>query len=402
VAAVTAGVSGVVIARALGPAERGEYAAITVWLVVAYTIADLGQTAATTFHVARVPHRRAGFLATSRLLTAISGLVMTLLGLLLAPMLTRHDPQLTAGCRITAVTCYVTLLGFGCTAALQAVDLRRWNAIRIAQPTVYLLVVGLLWPAGLLTLNTALWALLGTTAMQSIGAYLSCRTRGVAGGRVDPVLAGPLGRYGAAELAITVPSLAITRLDQLVLTGAGNPAGLGHYAVASSLTGLAVPLASALGNVAFPRLAAADLSDAGSALLRRRSLLAAAGIGLILTGGLALSAAWLVPAVFGADFRESITLIWWLAPTGVLSPATKVCADLIRGYGQPLAVAAVQAGSAALMAALLLVLVPAAGSRGAAVSASTAAVVSFLLMSYALRRAAHQAKHAPRRDRSPA
>jgi O-antigen/teichoic acid export membrane protein len=135
--------------------------------------------------------------------------------------------------------------------------------------------------------------------------------------------------------------------------------------------------------------------------LRRRSLLAGAGMGVVVTGGLAASAPWLVPAVFGAGFRDSVTLIWLLAPTGVLAPATKVCADLIRGHGRPLVVAGVQAASAAIMTALLFGLVPASGGHGAAVAASSTAVISFVLMVSMLRRTAHRVEAASVRDGSP-
>src|SRR5690349_13845071 len=55
----TAGVAGVVIARALGPAGRGEYAAIVAWFGVILVVGELGQTAATTYFVAREPPRAA-------------------------------------------------------------------------------------------------------------------------------------------------------------------------------------------------------------------------------------------------------------------------------------------------------------------------------------------------------
>lgn len=400
VAALAAGVSGALIARALGPAQRGEYAAITAWLLIGFTLGDLGQTAATTFHVARRAHQRQAVLATSRLLTAVSAAVMLAVGLWLTSRPLGEHTGSGVEYRLAVVTCCLMVLGFSCTAALQAVDLARWNVVRTVQPVAYLLVVSALWTAGRLTLGTALLALLVTVLAQTLLAYGFCRGLGLIGGRADPALLRPLGRYGAGELAIAAPGLATTRLDQMFLAGAGNAAGLGHYAVASSLTSLAVPLAAALGHAAFPRLAAADLPRAGTASLRRRSLLAGAGIGVVVTGALAGSAPWLVPAVFGAGFRESVTLIWLLAPTGVLLPAAKVCADLIRGHGRPLAVAYVQAGSAALMAGLLLWLVPALGAPGAAVAAGATALFSLLLMLGTLRRTTRRADDERLHDRT--
>jgi len=386
VATLAAGGSGIVIARALGPSVRGDYAAISFWLIVAFTIGDLGLTAATTFHVARDPLRRLDYLATSRLLTALSGLSVLLLALVAAPLPARHDPALTMDYRLTALICCVTLLGYSCTGALQATTMARWNVVRISQPAVYVVAVTALWAAGRLGLTTALVALLVATFAQSTLAYGYCRRQGLTSGRAAAALVKPMTRYGAGELATTAPSLAITRLDQIVLAFTVTPAGLGHYAVASSLTNLAVPLVAALGHVAFPRLACAGLSESGSALLRRRSILASAGISVALMAALGIAAHWLVPIVFGPAFADSVMLIWLLAPAGVFLPCAKVCADLLRGHGRPLSVAYVQAVSAVAMAVLLAGLVPAFAERGAAIAASVAAAFSFLLMLRTLRR----------------
>ena len=397
VATLAAGGSGIVIARALGPSVRGDYAAISFWLIVAFTIGDLGLTAATTFHVARDPLRRLDYLATSRVLTALSGLTILLVGLVAAPVLARHDPNLTLGYRLTALTCCATLLGYSCTGALQATTMARWNVVRISQPVIYVVAVAALWATGSLGLTTALGALLVASIAQSTIAYGCCRHQGLTSGRAAVALAKPMTRYGTGELATTAPSLAITRLDQIVLAFTVAPAALGHYAVASSLTNLAVPLVSALGHVAFPRLASADLSQAGSALLRRRSILASGGISIALMAVLGIGAHWFVPIVFGPVFQDSVVLIWLLVPAGVFLPCAKVCADLLRGHGRPLSVAYVQGTSAVAMAVLLAGLVPAFAERGAAIAASAAAAFSFLLMLRTLRRTVDRGHDRPHR-----
>jgi O-antigen/teichoic acid export membrane protein len=150
---------------------------------------------------------------------------------------------------------------------------------------------------------------------------------------------------------------------------------------------LAMPLVSALGHVAFPRLASAGGPTAKSALPRRRSILASGGIGIGGMSVLALTAPWLVPIAFGPDFSASITLIWLLVPAGVFLPATKVCADLLRGHGRPHSVARVQAASAPVMAASPAGLVPLLAQRGAAADTSATALVSYLPMRRTLRRA---------------
>ena len=61
--AVAAGLGGIIVARALGPEMRGEYAAVTAWFGVVLMVGTMGQPAALCFYVARDPARPA---ATSR------------------------------------------------------------------------------------------------------------------------------------------------------------------------------------------------------------------------------------------------------------------------------------------------------------------------------------------------
>ena len=86
-ATVAAGLGGVILARVLGPAMRGEYAAITAWFGVACIAGDLGQPGALCFYVARYPTRANEYLATSRAMMVVSGTVAVVGGMFLAPVL---------------------------------------------------------------------------------------------------------------------------------------------------------------------------------------------------------------------------------------------------------------------------------------------------------------------------
>src|ERR1700677_2589303 len=84
---IAAGLGGVVIARALGPTMRGEYAAVTAWFGVLLMIGGMGQPAALCFHVAHDPGQARGYVATSRAMMLITGTATLVGGLLLAPLL---------------------------------------------------------------------------------------------------------------------------------------------------------------------------------------------------------------------------------------------------------------------------------------------------------------------------
>jgi len=386
IVAAMGAVAGIVIARALGPTVRGEYAAIVAWFGAVLTLGEFGQSAATTFFVAQNSVRVRDYLATSRTMMVASGLVALTIGILAAPLLAQGDGAMALGYRLMFATCLAGFVGASYTFALLAANLSRYNAVRIAQPAVFVAGIMALQLGGRLSLMTALASLSISIVVQAALAYHLCHGQQLTGGRTDRALARPMTRYGLSQLAANATTQFSTYLDPLVLSIAVAPADLGRYAVAASLTMLAAPAVSAVGNVAFPRLAARVLSDTGMARLQRHALAASAGTAIAVTVPVACLASWLVPVAFGPAFAGAVPLVLLLAPGGIFRAWGQVCGDLLRGRGRPLAVAWAQGAAAVVMAVLLAILLPAFGVIGAAIASSAAAGLAPLLMVRALRK----------------
>ena len=270
----TAGLGGVILARTVGPTVRGEYAAITAWLDVAMVIGQFGQPAALCYYVASDPLRARRYVATSRVILLTVGLLVLAAGLLLTPTLARGQPELAEGYRIALAAFAAMFAGCSYVSALQARDLNLWNLVRASQPTLGLLAFGALWSMRLLTLRSALTVIVVTLLVQACLAYRCCRCRGLAPGSSELVMFRPLAAYGVAQLASLAPATLNSQLGQIVLSQTVPLADLGRYAVALSLTLLPMPLVSAIGNVAFPRLAARSTASEAP---RRRQVLAIVG-----------------------------------------------------------------------------------------------------------------------------
>ena len=140
-------------------------------------------------------------------------------------------------------------------------------------------------------------------------------------------------------------------------------ASLGQYAVAVTLTSLATPMVAAIGNVAFPRLAATATHGEPERWLQRRSIAMAALIATLALVLIAGSATWVVPFLFGGGFAPAVSLVWLLAPGGAFLAVGQVAGDLLRGRGQPLSVAKAQGVGAILTIGLLLALLPLLGVK---------------------------------------
>ncbi len=393
-AAIAAGLGGVIIARALGPTVRGEYAAITAWFGLVLMVGAMGQPAALCFHVARDPDQAPRYVATARAMMLATGTVATVAGIAIAPTLAHGNSGVELGYQISFAASSIAFVGASYTFALQARDLRRWNITRVVQPMASLFVLAILWKLRLLTLNRALAVLSVTMLMQLVWAYVECRKAKLVPGRADAAMVRPLGLYGIAQIAALTPATLNSQLDQLILSQTVVPAELGRYAVAVSLTLMPVPLVAAIGNVAFPWLASQQSTSLIRGRLQKYSIIASIAIATAILVPLAGSAHWLIPIVFGPSYSGSVVLVWILAPGAVFLACGQVVGDLLRGKNLPLIVAKAQGLAAVFTVILLLALLPIAGIAGAAIASTIAYGVALAIMLRALARGArHHSRH---------
>jgi O-antigen/teichoic acid export membrane protein len=388
---VAAGLGGLIVARALGPTVRGEYAAITAWFGIACIIGQMGLPASLCFYVAKDPRRARNYVATARDMMLSTGILALLAGVLLAPVLSRGNPSIANGYRIAFCASIVTYVGTAYTYPLQARNLLQWNIVRAMQPVFSLFLLCALWLLRLLTLNTALLVLAATLTLQLGWAYLACRGNGLAPGRHRISLVRPLAGYGLPQIAALTPTILNSQLDQLVLSQTVASADLGRYAIAVSLTALPLPLVAAIGNVAFPRLAAQRVATPATRKMQRHAIVGSAAIAITVLLPLSIVAPWLVPLLFGARYSGAVPMIWILAPGAVFLACGQVVGDLLRGRNHPAVVAWAQGLAAVFTVVLLIALLPVVGVYGAAIASTVAYGVALAAM---LRSLWHMPRHA--------
>jgi O-antigen/teichoic acid export membrane protein len=389
-----AGLGGIIIARAVGPTVRGEYAAVTVWMGVSLTVGGMGQRAALVYYAAREPLRAREYVATSRAMMMATGMVALAAGFLLAPVLAHGLPAVTAAYRIAFGSSILVFVGGSFIASLQALNLHRWNVVQVIQPAFSLIAIAVLWRLRRLTLDNALIVLAATMLLQLVWAYGYCRRTGLAPGRARVALVRPLLAYGVAQIAAEAPGTLNVQLDQLVLSQTVPAADLGRYAIAVSISLLPVPLVTAIGNVAFPRLAAQREMTGVTRQFQRLSLLAGASLAAAMLVPTAAVSYWLVPLVFGAAYRGAVPLLWILTPGSVFLASGLVAGDLLRGRHQPGVVAWAQGIAAIFTVALLLALLPLVGVYAAAIATTVSYGVALAVMLHRLSRRPRLPRHA--------
>ena len=380
-AAATAALSGVLIARTVGPTVRGEYAAVISWFGVLLLVGEMGQSASVCFYVASDPQRARGYVATSRAMMLVTGAVALVVGLVEAPVLAHGNPGLTGAYRIAFAGSVIAFIGTSYTFSLQSKNMKQWNLVRASQPVLALLGIVLLRRLHLLALDTAVEAVIVTMAIQLGYAYYWCRHSDLAPGHARVNLIRPLARYGVTQLAAVTPAAVNSYLDQLVLSQLVPPAELGRYAVAVSVTLIPVPFVSAIGNVAFPRLAAARrVVSAGGHQLQWTAVVGSAVAASAILLPIAAIAYWLIPEVFGPAYRGAVPLLWILTPGGIFLACGQVVGDLLRGLNRPGLVAAAQGLAAVFTVILLIALLPSTGVAAAAIASTVAYGIALAVM----------------------
>lgn len=212
------------------------------------------------------------------------------------------------------------------------------------QTVAYFLVVVLLWATDQLTVAAVLFAYAAGTFAAFLLGRLWVRAPDGRASQIRSLLVEGVRLWGsqAAEIASA-------RLDQLLvlpIIGAG-PTGL--YSVAATIGSLPVSIGLAMGTSAFR-----DFVLERSIEKVRTAVRMAVAIALSLAALLALASIWGIPALFGEEFRGSITLAFLTLVGGVAVTGNYVCSMALVALQRGLRMTMVQLIGLATGIALLI------------------------------------------------
>jgi O-antigen/teichoic acid export membrane protein len=173
------------------------------------------------------------------------------------------------------------------------------------------------------------------------------------------------------------------RLDVFIVNAFLNPAHVGLYAVGVVASEALWQVPNAAAVALLPRTA--RTVNAGSTeftcSILRQVLLIAFGSGVVL----AVLSPFVIPAVFGAAFRESVSVIWWILPGTIALCLGKVISADLAGRKKPQYSSIFALISLAVTVVLDFKLIPVMGIRGAALASSTAYLLDSFLLAVALK-----------------
>lgn len=374
-------VSGVLIARMLGPTDRGYLALVAFLPVVLVQVAHLGLPQAVTYYVARdrdSAREVADLVRTPALVQAalVIGLHVLLLPLFLAGT-SQTVWAAAAMCIVVGPSAIAQQYGL---ALLQGQRrFREFNTLRVLPALMYSVSVLILLVLGKssLTLAAAGWVLPQVIATAVTG-WVAFRglpdTRGSAvPARREMVRFGLKGFLGSASPMETF------RIDQAVIGLFLAPVALGLYVSGLAYTNLPRFVAQSIGMVAYPRIAAEADADAARRAMWRFFWLTVVICALVIAPIWA-SAGLLVPFFFGKDFSAAVPVTRILLVGAACFAPRRILTDATRGLGLPHLGSIAEVASWLALIPTMLLLAPRWGIEGIAVSQAISAAFALVLL----------------------
>lgn len=327
--------SGILVARLLGPEGRGELTVAIIWPSVIAALGMLGVREALTYEGARCHDRPSVLVATALGLALVQSAVLAGVGWLLIPWLTRNQsPEVTrAGLMFLGVIPAHLVAQYALGLLQGSMEIPLFNALRLVVSVVYLVAVLILWAVDAATVGNVTLGLLIANVCTALAALAAVVVKFGVRWVVNLVLVRRILSYGLRNHVGSISSMLNQRADQILMALLIDPKQLGWYAVAVSVSSLIRIPSGAFATLAFPRVAGSGPAEQGrlTGLYSRLNMTAALGIGL----GLMLLIPVLIPWIYGAAYMGSIV------PAEILSLATislavgQAWAGSLRGLGRP-------------------------------------------------------------------
>lgn len=268
---ILAALSGVLLARILGPTGRGELAVVMLWPILLLTIGMVGVTDSITYHAARTLAPLKALVGTSLAMGLAQGVAIVALGLVAVPLiLAKYSSETVRDCMLFLAIIPIQLIWLYMISVLNGVSrFTAFNVLRVAPIALITLELIGLAIAGELTITTAVAAVLVAHLIVVVAsvAFVLSRVEGAA--RPERWIARRVLAFGWRSQLSTISNLPNVRLDQLAMSLVLAPHALGLYVVAWNVTLVTSLIGYSVVYAALPAIAAKPSQDEQRLAARR-------------------------------------------------------------------------------------------------------------------------------------
>ena len=372
--------TGILTARTLQPAGRGELAAMILWPLFMASVTTLGVPSALIYHLRQRPEERERLIANGFLMATVLGVIAAAVAAFILPWwLRQYSASIIQAAELFLLTvpiCSVTLAG---RAILEASDqFSTSNAIQTLTPFATLVGLLALLAAHRLNPYTAAIAYIAASIPTFSLMVRGVRRVGLRSWHCNPSIMNLMMGYGVRSYGIDVLGTLALQVDQVLVISLLSPSAMGSYVVVLSLSRMLNLFQNSVVMVLFPRAAGRSAGEVvaltGNSVRISGLITALSGMFVCVTGPT------LLRILYGKEYVGAIGALRILVIEVVLSGATFVLAQAFMALGRPGIVTILQAIGLSLSIPMMLLLIPRYGIYGAAVSLLTSTVARLLFI----------------------
>jgi O-antigen/teichoic acid export membrane protein len=372
--------TGIVTARALGPAGRGELAAMILWPLFVASVTTLGVPSSLIYYLRHEPEERERLIANGFVLATVLGVVAGLLTVPVLPWwLHQYSPRVIHTAQwflLTVPICSVILAG---RAVLEAShDFSASNAIQTLTP--FATLVGLFFFFSIHRFDpfTAGLAYILASIPALLFMFLRVRRLCVKVWKIQKSATRKIFGYGIRSYGIDLLGTLALQVDQVLVVSLLNPSAMGSYVVVLSLSRTLNLFQNSVVMVLFPKVAGQSIDDVvevtGVSVRASGLVTVVCGIPVCLAGPV------LLRLLYGSEYVSAVGALRILVLEVILSGATYVLAQAFMALNRPGVVTILQAIGLALSIPMMLMLIPRYGIYGAAVSLLTSTIARLVFV----------------------
>lgn len=372
--------TGIITARLLGAEGRGVYVAIALWPPLLAMLATAGLNSAVVFRMRRSSGATGAVAGAALWSGFLSSTVMIVAGAVAMPFfLSSYSPAVILFAQLCLAAVWVNTTQIVIKQAFAGTGQYWYCNLTHLLPQLYhlLALVGLAL-LGTLSARAAALALFLSGALAVLSVLPKfLRTMHPRLSEIRTELA-EIRSYSLRAAPAGLVTALILHSDRLVLIPLLTARELGFYAVAFSFSRVVQFVQPALQSIFLSHLA--GQGEANSVRVHDtafRFLIAGLSAGCVV---LWLAGEWLLGFAYGAEFTAAIGIFRLLVIEASIGVLVQVSVQLYLARDRPGLVSAIQAGTLVVSLALLLVLVPLYGGRGAAIALLCAGTLRWLAL----------------------
>jgi O-antigen/teichoic acid export membrane protein len=377
-------ITGIVVARGLGPHGRGITIALATVAQLAGFVFAGGAAQSLSYFIARRPEDGPRLLTTwTLMLVPLAAVAIAITELLLPTIFsTDGDQAVEIGRWFMFIIVIVIGLELNYGLLLGTNDYFAYNLLRLVPMVLAAIALIALWALGELTVeSTLIGTNLAYLLVLVIGMTRAVRRIGL--GPVDLRLGLTSLWFGVRGQGSTVASNVTARLDVAMLPAYVTAGQVGLYSVATNISLIVYQLSNTFAGLVIP---AAARDAERSRIKVVGSLWASLAIAAVIALGLALFGRTLLGIVYGDRFRDAAEPLLLLLPGAVLFAGSAILGAGVYAAGRPFTATFAQLIGMVVTIAGLLIFLSGGGITAAALVSTASYATVFLAMLIAYQR----------------